>query len=203
MRSSPGAFQILLVEDSPEEALLAQEAFRDSSTSSEVHVADNGAKALRFVKNEAEYAWAPRPDLILLDLNLPIKDGREVLGVDEDEETVQSLHGVLSHVVRADTTNEDALRQLAVPDFDRAVVGIGSHVEASILTACSLHRGMPVASNANSTPPSQPSSVSFRSAARLITWKPPESVRMGPCQSISLWRPPRRATRSAPGRSMR
>lgn len=67
-----------------------------------------------------------------------VEDGHEVLGIDADEETVQSLHGVLTHVVKADTTNEDALRQLAVGDFDRAVVGIGSHVEASILTASTL-----------------------------------------------------------------
>jgi trk system potassium uptake protein TrkA len=67
-----------------------------------------------------------------------VEDGQEVLGIDADEKTVQSLHGVLTHVVTADTTNEDALRQLAVPDFDRAVVGIGTHVEASILTASTL-----------------------------------------------------------------
>lgn len=67
-----------------------------------------------------------------------VEDGHEVLGVDNDEATVQSLHGVLTHVVKADTTNEDALRQLSVPDFDRAVVGIGTHVEASILTASTL-----------------------------------------------------------------
>jgi len=67
-----------------------------------------------------------------------VEDGREVLGIDSDEGVVQSLHGVLTHVVRADCTSEDALRQLAVPDFDRAVVGIGTHVEASILTASTL-----------------------------------------------------------------
>ena len=67
-----------------------------------------------------------------------VEDGREVLGVDNDEEVVQSLHGVLTQVARADTTNEEALRQLAVPAFDDAVVGIGSHIEASILTSSNL-----------------------------------------------------------------
>lgn len=67
-----------------------------------------------------------------------VEDGQEVLAIDADEEVVQSLQGSLTHVVRADTTNEDALRQLSVPDFTRAVVGIGSHVEASILTASNL-----------------------------------------------------------------
>ena len=64
--------------------------------------------------------------------------GTEVLGVDADEAIVQELSTTLTHVVRADTTSEEALRQLGVPDFDRAVVAIGSHIEASLLTASLL-----------------------------------------------------------------
>lgn len=64
--------------------------------------------------------------------------GTEVLGIDADEEIVQSLNGVLTQVVRADTTREEALRQLAVHEFDRAVVAIGSDVQASILTSSIL-----------------------------------------------------------------
>lgn len=64
--------------------------------------------------------------------------GTEVLGIDTDEEIVQSLNGTLSQVVRADATKEEALRQLAVPEFDRAVIAIGSDVQASILTASLL-----------------------------------------------------------------
>ncbi|SDQ50705.1 TrkA family potassium uptake protein [Quadrisphaera sp. DSM 44207] len=67
-----------------------------------------------------------------------VDSGAEVLGIDEDEDLVQSLHGQLTHVVRADSTREEALQQLAVQDFDRAVVGIGNDVEASILTASLL-----------------------------------------------------------------
>ena len=63
-----------------------------------------------------------------------VASGVDVLGIDDDEDLVQSLHGQLTHVVRADCTREDALRQLAVPDFDTVVVGIGSNLEASILT---------------------------------------------------------------------
>ncbi len=63
--------------------------------------------------------------------------GVEVLGIDEDPKTVQRLAGRLTHVVEADSTNEEALRQLSVHEFDRAVVGIGSNLEASILT-CSI-----------------------------------------------------------------
>ncbi|WP_197410537.1 potassium channel family protein [Arthrobacter sp. EPSL27] len=60
--------------------------------------------------------------------------GTEVLGIDASEDIVQSYNGRLTHVVRADSTKEEALRQLSVHEFDRAVVGIGSDIEASILT---------------------------------------------------------------------
>jgi trk system potassium uptake protein TrkA len=62
----------------------------------------------------------------------------EVLGIDSDQEIVQSLSGSLTHVVRADSTREEALRQLAVHEFGRAVVGIGTNLEASILTTSLL-----------------------------------------------------------------
>jgi trk system potassium uptake protein TrkA len=61
--------------------------------------------------------------------------GTEVLGIDSDRRTVQSLAGRLTHVVEADSTNEDAMRQLSVQDFDRAVIGVGNDLEASILSA--------------------------------------------------------------------
>lgn len=66
--------------------------------------------------------------------------GTEVLGIDSDEEVVQSFNGLLTHVVRADSTKEEVLRQLSVHEFDRAVVGIGSDLEASILTTSHLLR---------------------------------------------------------------
>lgn len=64
--------------------------------------------------------------------------GTEVLGIDASEEIVQSYNGRLTHVVRADSTKEEALRQLSVHEFDRAVVGIGTDIEASILTTSRL-----------------------------------------------------------------
>lgn len=64
--------------------------------------------------------------------------GTEVLGIDSNEEIVQSYNGRLTHVVRADSTREEVLRQLSVHEFDRAVVGIGSDLEASILTTSRL-----------------------------------------------------------------
>jgi trk system potassium uptake protein TrkA len=64
--------------------------------------------------------------------------GTEVLGIDRDEDIVQSLNGQLTHVVRADTTRPEVLKQLSIPDFDRVVVAIGNDVEASILTTSLL-----------------------------------------------------------------
>jgi chemotaxis family two-component system response regulator Rcp1 len=71
--------EVLLVEDSPGDVRLTQEAFRDSGKPVRLHLASDGVEALAFLRGEGVYADAPRPDLILLDLNLPKKDGREVL----------------------------------------------------------------------------------------------------------------------------
>lgn len=67
-------------------------------------------------------------------------NGTEVLGIDGNEEIVQSLNGQLTHVVTADSTKEETLQQLSVPEFDRVVVAIGSDVQASILTTSLLLR---------------------------------------------------------------
>jgi trk system potassium uptake protein TrkA len=67
-------------------------------------------------------------------------NGTEVLGIDASEDIVQDLNGLLTHVVMADSTKEAVLRQLAVPEFDRVVVAIGSDVESSILTTSLLLR---------------------------------------------------------------
>lgn len=70
--------------------------------------------------------------------------GADVLGIDDHEDTVQSLNGRLTHVVQADATKEETLRQLAVHEFSRAVVAIGTDIEASILTTSLLLRfGIP------------------------------------------------------------
>jgi trk system potassium uptake protein len=67
-----------------------------------------------------------------------MQEGTEVLGIDSDLRLVESLSGQLTQTVAADSTNDEALRQLAVHEFDRAVLGIGSNLEASILTASVL-----------------------------------------------------------------
>jgi chemotaxis family two-component system response regulator Rcp1 len=71
--------EVLLVEDSPGDVRLTQEAFRDANKSVHLHVASDGVEAMAFLRHEGAHAHAPRPDLILLDLNLPKMDGREVL----------------------------------------------------------------------------------------------------------------------------
>ena len=72
-------FQILIVEDQPAEIRLLREAFREAKAPHQLHIVQDGDDALRFLHHEGGYSSAPRPDLILLDLNLPKKDGIEVL----------------------------------------------------------------------------------------------------------------------------
>ncbi|MBB6017621.1 response regulator [Deinococcus radiopugnans] len=71
--------EILLVEDSEPDILLTLEAFEEARVPNRLHVARDGVEALRFLRSEGEYADAPRPDLILLDINMPRKNGLEVL----------------------------------------------------------------------------------------------------------------------------
>ena len=71
--------EVLLVEDDPGDVLMTREAFEEHKVRNNLSVVSDGADALAFVRREGEFSGAPRPDLILLDLNLPKRDGREVL----------------------------------------------------------------------------------------------------------------------------
>ena len=73
------ALNVLLVEDSPGDVRLTREAFREANIFIQLHVASDGVEALAFLYQQGRFSDAPRPDLILLDLNLPKMDGREVL----------------------------------------------------------------------------------------------------------------------------
>jgi two-component system, chemotaxis family, response regulator Rcp1 len=73
------AIEILLVEDNPGDVELTREALNTAKVSNRLHVVDDGAEAVDFLFKRGRFADAPRPDIILLDLNLPKKDGRQVL----------------------------------------------------------------------------------------------------------------------------
>jgi len=73
------AIDVLLVDDDPGDTLMIREAFEHNKVKNELQCVSDGVQAMQFLRREGEYANAPRPDLILLDLNLPRKDGREVL----------------------------------------------------------------------------------------------------------------------------
>ena len=87
--------QVLLVEDSPGDVRLTQEAFREANPSIRLHVAMDGVEAMAFLRHEGIHAGAPRPDLILLDLNLPKMDGREVLAHIKEDESLKLIPTVI------------------------------------------------------------------------------------------------------------
>jgi CheY-like chemotaxis protein len=104
--------EILLVEDNPADVRLTQEALKEGKVRNNLFVARDGVEALEFLRRQGPHANASKPDLILLDLNLPRKDGREVL---------------------ADIKNDDTLRSIPV------VVLTTSSAEADILKSYNLH----------------------------------------------------------------
>ena len=83
--------QVLQVEDSPGDVRLTQEAFHDANMSIKLHVASDGVEAMAFLRKEGAHVDAPRPDLILLDLNLPKMDGREVLAHIKRDESLKTI----------------------------------------------------------------------------------------------------------------
>lgn len=89
MRGKP--IEILLVEDNPADVRLTEEALREGKVRNNLHVARDGVEAVDFLKRRGKYAGAPRPDLVLLDLNLPKKDGREVLAEVKDDAELKTI----------------------------------------------------------------------------------------------------------------
>ena len=99
--------EILLVEDNPGDARLTREALSQSKVSNNLHHARDGEEAMRFLKREGQFANAPTPDLVLLDLNLPRRDGREVL---EDVKRDPLLKHIPVVVLTSSEAEEDILR---------------------------------------------------------------------------------------------
>jgi chemotaxis family two-component system response regulator Rcp1 len=87
--------EVLLVEDSPGDVRLTREAFKDAKVHINLRVASDGAEAMEYLGREGKHVSAPRPDLILLDLNLPKKDGREVLAELKASPTLKSIPVVI------------------------------------------------------------------------------------------------------------
>ena len=104
--------EILLVEDSATDVMLAEEALEEAKLRNNLHVVKDGVEAMAFLRKEGKYSGVPRPDLMLLDLNMPRKDGREVL---------------------AEVKADDKLKYIPV------VVLTTSHAQEDVLKAYGLH----------------------------------------------------------------
>jgi chemotaxis family two-component system response regulator Rcp1 len=87
--------EVLLVEDSPGDVRLTQEAFREANRYVRLHVASDGVEAMEFLRQEGTQLHAPRPDIILLDLNLPKLDGREVLALIKADQNLKTIPTVI------------------------------------------------------------------------------------------------------------
>jgi chemotaxis family two-component system response regulator Rcp1 len=110
MKTTEGSFmpiEVLLIEDSPGDVRLTREAFREADASIHLHVAYDGMEAMSFLRQEGAYTNAPRPDLILLDLNLPKMDGREVLAHIKENESLKTIPTVILTTSEAE---EDILK---------------------------------------------------------------------------------------------
>ena len=105
--SSAPPVEILLVEDNPGDVRLTREALREGKVYNNLHWAKDGVEALEFLRQEGVHAGAPRPDIILLDLNLPKKDGREVLSSIKNDERFKQIPVVILTTSEAE---EDVLR---------------------------------------------------------------------------------------------
>jgi chemotaxis family two-component system response regulator Rcp1 len=103
--------EILLVEDNPGDVRLTREALRDGKVQNNLHVVPDGVEAMAFLHREGKYASSPRPDVILLDLNLPKKNGREVLAEVKSDPELSRIPVVIL------TTSEDEEDVMRAYDF--------------------------------------------------------------------------------------
>ena len=102
-----GPIEILLVEDNPGDVRLTKEALKEGKVYSNLHTVKDGVEAMEFLRRQGKYKDVPRPDIILLDLNLPRKDGREVL---EEIKSDESLKRIPVVVLTTSKAEEDVLR---------------------------------------------------------------------------------------------
>jgi len=103
--------QVLLVEDDPGDVLMTREAFEDYKVHNQLHVVNDGEQAMAFLRQEGDYADMPRPDLVLLDLNLPRMDGRQVLDAIKSDSELSSIPVV---VLTTSEAEDDVLRSYSL-----------------------------------------------------------------------------------------
>ncbi len=103
---SGAPIEILLVEDNPGDVRLTQEAIREAKIRNKLNVVNDGEQAVAYVRRQGDYSDQPRPDLILLDLNLPKKDGREVL---QELKSDRDLHRIPVVVLTSSAAEQDIL----------------------------------------------------------------------------------------------
>ncbi len=96
------AVDILLVEDNPGDVRLTKEALKDAKVLNEIYVAKDGVEAMEFLRKQGQFTEAPNPDMILLDLNLPRKDGREVLAEIKKDPKLKHIPVIVLTTSKAD-----------------------------------------------------------------------------------------------------
>jgi CheY-like chemotaxis protein len=141
----PDPIEVLLVEDDPGDVLLIREAFQDNKVCNRLHVVADGVEALDFMRQKGEHSEAPRPDLVLLDLNLPRKDGREVLAEVKEDDDLRTIPVV---VLTTSQAEEDVLRSYDLHanayvtkpvDFDR-FIGVVRQIDQFFVSVVKLPR---------------------------------------------------------------
>jgi len=142
----PAPIEVLLVEDDAGDVLLIREAFDDNKVANRLHVVSDGVEALQFMRREGQFADAPRPDLVLLDLNLPRKDGWDVLKEVKDDCTLRSIPVV---VLTTSAAEEDVLRSYDLHanayvtkpvDFDR-FISVVRQIDQFFVSVVKLPKG--------------------------------------------------------------
>jgi CheY-like chemotaxis protein len=128
------SFEILLVEDNEGDVGLIEEVFEEAKIRNSLHVAKDGEEAVLYLHSEGKFSGSPRPDLIILDLNLPKKDGREVL---RDIKKDENFHNIPVIILTTSTAERDILRAYELHanayvtkplDFNQFIKVVGSIV---------------------------------------------------------------------------
>src|SRR6195952_5002558 len=146
MSEPVAAIDVLLVEDDPGDVLMTREAFADHKVRNNLFVVTDGVEALEFLRKQGGYADAPTPDLILLDLNLPKMDGREVLAEVKEDPELRSIPVV---VLTTSEAEEDVIRSYSLHanayvtkpvDFER-FVAVVQQIDNFFISVVRLPRG--------------------------------------------------------------